>query len=387
MTVTAAPAYRILNSHKFADLVKSVDCSNAKNIKIQFNSGKSVLDAKNAWSWVSQATANNIIYVVDSPGCGGEHGRLPYHISGVTYDTKANVASLAVAAAPQWDDFVDDATVRIHGSDLVHNGKRASYTKHVKISLEHTYNKHFYDATIGPAHLSVDCSDCGTHGSLDADITISTKHGFTASAAAADNLSVRFAVSATASAAITTSHLSNTIEIAKIPLATFKIADVVTIQPEITLDAQISVSDIKGSLTTVFGAELAVPNGQTIAIGQGSTGFSPEFHKIGPTVSGNVDATARINPLVTLDLSGKILTKHVTGGVALAAPYLAVAIGADVNNPSVCNGGSSSIHYSVDVGAELDAFYGFGSAGDEPNKKNLWSTSKNLLKDCIAITH
>lgn len=387
MTVTAAPAYRILNSHKFSDLVQSIDCSNAKNIKIQFNNGKSVQDAKNAWSWVAQNPANNIIYVVDAPGCGGEHGRLPYHISGVTFDGSANVANLAIAAAPQWDDFVDDASVRIHGSELVHNSKRASYTKHVKISLEHTYNKHFYDATIGPAHLSVDCSDCGTHGSLDADITVSTKHGFTASAAAADNLSVRFAVSATASAAITTSHLSNSIEIAKIPLATFKIADIVTIQPEITLDAQISVSDIKGSITTVFGAELAVPNGQTIAIGEGSTGFTPEFHRIGPTVSGKVDATARINPLVTLDLSGKILTKHVTGGVALAAPYLAVAIGADVNQPGTCNGGTSSIHYSLDVGAELDAFYGFGKPGDEPNKKSLYSVSKNILKDCIAITH
>lgn len=62
-------------------------------------------------------------------------------------------------------------------------------------------------------------------------------------------------------------------------------------------------------------------------------------------------------------------------------------MGADVNtNNAACNGSSTAIHCSVDVGVELDSFYGFGKPGDEPHKKALFSKSKNLLEDCTAIS-
>lgn len=385
MTVTAKPAYRLLNEHKFADLVDSVDCSNAKEIKIKFGSTSTVADAKKAWNWVGENNANTVIYVVDAPGCGGQYGRQPYHISSIIYDDVAGVAKLAVQNAGNWNDFIQDATVNIGGDvETQKLNRRLSYSKKAKISLEHTFNKHFYDADIGPAHLSVDCSDCGTHGSLDTDITISTKDGFSASAVTADNVNVRLAVAVTASAAISTSHLLQSIEVIKFPLAEFKIADVVTITPEITLDIVISVSDISGSITAVIGSELDFANGQSIAIGKGSTGLDAQFKRIGPTVSGKVDATARINPLLTFDLSGKILGKHVTGGLGLAAPYLAFAIGADVHEPSACSN-TNSVHFSVDVGVELDSFYGFGKPGDEPHKKAIYQKDHPLLKECIAF--
>ncbi|KAM3556210.1 hypothetical protein MY1884_005183 [Beauveria asiatica] len=393
MTVTAKPGYRLLNEHNFADLVRSVDCSSAEHIKIEFDSASTVAEAKKAWSWVGEDDANTLVYVVDAPGCGGEYGRQPYHVSAVTYgdgdaaaaSASAAVVSLAVQAAGQWSDFIEDATVNIGGDvEAQKLGRRASYSKKAKISLEHVFNRHFYDADIGPAHLSVDCSDCGTHGSLETDITISTKNGFSASAVTADNVNVRLAVAITASAAITTSHLSQSIEIAKFPLATFKVADIVKITPEITLDIVIAVSDIKGSITSVVGAELDFANGQSIAIGKGSTGLDAQFQRIGPTFSGKVDATARINPLLTFDLSGKILGKHVTGGLGLAAPYLAFAVGADVHEPSACSN-TNSVHFSLDVGVELASFYGFGKPGDEPHKKIIYKKDHPLLKECIAL--
>ncbi|KAM3511093.1 hypothetical protein MY11210_005267 [Beauveria gryllotalpidicola] len=388
MTVTAKPAYRLLNEHNFADLVRSVDCSNAEQIKIEFDSASTVAEAKKAWGWVSEDDANTLIYVVDAPGCGGEYGRQPYHVSAVTYDDDddaAAVVSLVVRAAGQWSDFIEDATVNIGGDvEAQKLNRRLSYSKKAKISLEHVFNKHFYDADIGPAHLSVDCSDCGTHGSLETDITISTKKGFRASAVTADNVSVRLAVAITASAAISTSHLSQSIQIAKFPLAEFKVADIVKIRPEITLNIVIAVSDIRGSITSVVGAELDFANGQSIAIGKGSTGLDARFQRIGPTFSGKVDATARINPLLTLDLSGKILGKHVTGGLGLAAPYLAFAVGADVREPSACSN-ANSVHFSLDVGVELVSFYGFGKPGDEPHKKVIYQKDHPLLKECIAL--
>lgn len=388
MSVTATPAFRLLNEHRFADLVQSVDCSDSKTLKVNFKSASYAADAKKAWSWVDESDANSLIYVADAPGCGGETGRQPYEVASVSYDEAAGVASMAVRAAAEWEDFVEDATVNIGGeAETRELAGRASYTKKIKIPIAKTFNTHFYDADIGPAHLSVSCSDCGTHGSLDTDITVSTKHGFSASALTTDGVNVRLAVAITASAAITTSHLSQNINVLKYPLAEFKIAKVVTITPEIALDIVISVTDIKGAITTVVGAELDFADGQPISIGKGSTGLDATFKRIGPTVSGKVDATARINPLLRFDLAGKILSKHVTGGLGIAAPYLAITMGADVNAPNTCGGGTSSLHYGLDVGVEVDTFYGFGKPTDQPNKHAIYQKDHPLLKDCIAITH
>ncbi|ATY61936.1 hypothetical protein A9K55_007218 [Cordyceps militaris] len=384
MTVTAKPTYRLLNEHNFADLVSAVDCSHAGQIQVQFSDPATVAAAQSAWSWVGESAAHTLIYVADAPGCGGPYGRQPYHVGGVTYDAAGGTARFAVHGAGRWADFVEDATVNIGGAVSPHKlSRRLSYSKKAKISLEHVFSKHFYDADIGPAHLSVDCSDCGSHGSLETDISVSTKDGFSASAVTADGVNVRLAVAVTASAAISTSHLSQSIEVARFPLAEFKIADVVTITPEITLQIVIAVSDISGSITSVVGAELDFADGQSIAIGKGATGLDAQFKRIGPTISGKVDATSRINPLLTLDLSGKILGKHVTGGLGLAAPYLAFAIGADVHEPSACSN-TNSVHFSVDVGVELDSFYGFGKPGDEPHKKAIYQKDHPLLKECIA---
>lgn len=55
-------------------------------------------------------------------------------------------------------------------------------------------------------------------------------------------------------------------------------------------------------------------------------------------------------------------------------------MGADVNtNHAACDGSSTAIHYTVDVGVELDSFYGFGKPGDEPHKKSLFRTVLSFL--------
>lgn len=383
MTVTALPQYRLLNEHLFADLVKSVDCSNPKNVVITFDSSSSVSKAAAAWSWVKQDAANTLIFLADAAGCGGVEGRTPYHVNNVAYSD--NTATLSVVATNNWNDFIEDADVHITGSEVVR--KRKSVSKKVKLSLEHTYNKVFYQADIGPAHLVVECKDCGSHGSLDTDITISTKDGFSASALTTDGVYFQLAIGVTVSASIKTSVLTDSIVIEKFSLGKFKIADIVKLEPEITLQGQITVSDISGSVGTVVGAKMVVPDGQTVAFGKGSTAFNPTFQRINPTVSAQVSMTARINPLLTLDISGDILGKDVTGGLALAAPYLDFKAGADVNAPNTCDNGTSSLHYSVDVGVELDSFYGFGKPGDLPHKNAIYQRSEPLLKDCIAITH
>lgn len=383
MTLTAGPNYRLLNSHKFADLVHSVDCSNAQTLKLSFTDAQSVKDAKAAWGWVNAAPANTLIYMVDGAGCGGEHGRLPYHVKSVSYDDASKSASFETFKVDDWEDFAAEASVNFSGLEVVGNQKRASVHKKVKISLEHAFTKHFFDADIGAAHISIDCDQCGSHGSLDTDITVSTSDGFHASALTTDGVNFRMALAVTASAAIHTKYLSGKFNIETFPLAKFKLGKIVEIQPEITVDFVLDVTDISGSIKTVFGAEVVIPDGQPISIGDGLSNLNPQFKRIGPTISGKVDATAKANPLFTLDLYGKILGKDVVGGIGLAAPTLTVKAGVDVNSPTKC--GDNSLHYSLDLGVDVDTFYGFGKAKDEPHKKTVFTRSENLLQDCIAI--
>lgn len=352
---------------------------------MQLKNAASIADAKKAWSWVNQAEANTLVFVTESGACGGVYGRQPFYITSATYT--GNTATLDVRSVGDWKEFAEDASVHIAASNVDDDSdidKRLSYSDNVKISLEHTFTKHFYDADIGPAHLSVDCSDCGTFGSLLLDIKVSTGDGFEASATTADNVHARLAIAATASAAIKIGHSTGQLTIAEVPLPTFKVGGVVKIKPEIALKLSLVITDIAGSITAVVGAQLSIPDGQGIALGKGVNSIDPQFSAIGPTISGKVDVSARVGTLFTVNLSGDILGLDLVAGIDLNAPYLAATAGVYVGTPTACDP-NSSIKLGLSVGGTLDTYYGKGKKGDQPHKNNIYNKDIPLIDECFPI--
>ncbi|KAK5988392.1 hypothetical protein PT974_12546 [Cladobotryum mycophilum] len=388
MTLSVANGFRLLNSHRFGDIVEAVDCSNA-DVTIKFNSADNLNAAKNAWTWVNNKPENTVVYVVDGSSCGGQNQRQPYYVNSISYDEKSNSATLEASTA-KWQDFADDATIRLHG--LPADGETAkrgwtSINKDVSINVAHDFGGHIYSTVYNGINIGIDCTDCKTTGTIEADITLSFSNGFQATMTAHNSFGFRFAVGLSASGAIHSPWASQSFRVATVPLAGISISDVVELGPEITFDVQASISDLTAAFNTNFGIAMTLPEGSQMTLGQ-SANLNPSFSKIGPSISGSVSTSARLAPLATLSMAGTFMGKGLVGGLSLNAPILTANVKAAGNSAGgVCpNGGTTGVAYSVNVGMEVDAFGGFGSISDQPHKTALYTKNAPIVNDCVRIT-
>lgn len=384
MTITANQGIRLLSALSFQNVVENVDCS-SQDVTVKFDSATSLKAAQTAWAWVNQAPANTIIYVAEGDTCAGDSGRQPFSVESISYDTTANTATLAATKAA-WSSFAQDASIRISGTPATGTSAR-SISKDIPIDVSHDFSGPIFSTSIDGIDLDISCSTCNTQGMLNADITLSLTHGFQASVTTSNNLGAIFEVSLTASGALS-SPLSANIPIFSTALAGFSIANVVTIGPELKLDADASISSFSASATATVGVEATLPDGSGFTLGQAAN-ISPVIQATGLGLSGQVSVEASIVPTATLQLAATFLGKGLVGGIALKAPQLTATFdgAASTSGDMGCGNGNGTAEVSVDIeaGVELDAFGGFGGESDEPNLTNIFSTSTTLFNACLVI--
>ncbi|CEJ94885.1 hypothetical protein VHEMI10392 [[Torrubiella] hemipterigena] len=395
MTVAAKTGYRILNSHSFSNLVQKVDCAADDTIKVTMSSNGNTKAAETSWAWVNKEPSNTAVYIVDGANCGGQHGRQPYYVTSIEYDHDNMIASMA-AKLGEWTDFIDDAEINIKGemapqthgtnSTLVSRGLSKRLSKHVAIHIDHDFSSPIIATNVKGVTVGVSCAECKTQGTLDADISLSWKHGFQASVTARDNVALSALISLSASGTFVDPIVSKSVRIGTIGLPGLSIGGIVDIGPELTLDAKASLGGVSAKAEAKFGGVMSFANGQTISIGKGSTTIHPSFSALPPSLTGSVSVSGSVNPLFTLNVSALFLGKGVTGGVAVAAPILSVSAGAAVSaQQQTCANTTAAVNFAVSVGMSVDTFAGFGSPGSEPNKKVLISKTQPLLNKCIAL--
>lgn len=391
MTVAAKTGYRILNSHSFSNLVQKVDCAADDTIKVTMSSNGDTKAAETSWAWVNKEPSNTAVYIVDGANCGGQHGRQPYYVTSIEYDHDNMIASMA-AKLGEWTEFIDDAEINIKGemapqtpganSTLVSRG----LSKHVAIHIDHDFSSPIIATNIKGVTVGVSCAECKTQGTLDADISLSLKHGFKASVTARDNVALSALISLSASGTFVDPIVSKSIRIGTIGLPGLSIGGIVDLGPELTLDAKASLGGVSAKVDARFGGAMSFANGQTISIGKGSTTIQPSFSALPPSLTGSVSVSGSVSPLFTLNVSALFLGMGLSGGVALAAPILSVSAGAAVSaQQQTCPNSTASVNFALSVGMSVDSFAGFGSPGSEPNKKVLISKTQPLLSTCIAL--
>ncbi|UKZ75756.1 hypothetical protein TrVFT333_003450 [Trichoderma virens FT-333] len=382
LTLQASKNFRLLSAPNFQDVVESVDCS-TEDITIKFGSASSLQAAQAAWKWVNQAAANTLIYVADDEACAGDKGRQPFSVESITYDTTANTALMAATKA-QWRDFAEDASIHISGIPAAGNTAR-DISKDVSIDISHDFSQPIYSTTVSGVNLAVACSKCTTQGKLNADITLSLSNGFEASLTTSNNLGATVEVSVSAGGSIS-SPISTSIPIATVPLAGFSIAGVVDIGPQLNIVADATISGFSASATATVGATASLPDGSGFTLGQ-SANINPTIQASGLGISGSVSASAHVAPVITLQLAATFLGEGLVGGLALQAPVLSAnfAGAASTGGVNTCGNGNAEVSVEVDVGAELDAFGGFGGATDQPNKITVFNKSTTLWKACLVV--
>lgn len=389
MSLEVKPGYRLLNGNNFADLVDRVDCSANSTIKVTFSNDEHVKSAQKSWAWVNKEAANTVIFIVDGEKCGGKHGRQPYFVTAVQYNTISKTASMKASTAP-WESFVHDAELEIKGDNQPSAGfngtSKRFLSKNFPINIGHDFSQNLISTDFHGVNLGFDCLDCSTHGTLDAAINLSFSKGFSASVTMRDDVALRVGLGLSASGAVAGPFLTKSIRVGQLGLPGFSIGGIAEIGPQLTLDAQATLGTASAKLEAKFGGVMSFENGQKVQIGKGATAtLHPTFSAIPPSIDGDVSIAAKVNPLVTLNLSALFFGKGITGGVALAAPILSVSAGASVSSTNTTCGGHASVNFAVDVGVEVDGFAGFGSPGDLPNKTVLFALNQPLINQCVAI--
>ncbi|KAM0262119.1 hypothetical protein ACHAQJ_001860 [Trichoderma viride] len=384
LTVKANQGVRLLSALNFQDVVESVDCT-TQDVTVTFDSASSFKAAQSAWGWVNQAASNTIIYVAEGDACAGDIGRQPFSVESIKYDSSANTATLAATKAA-WKSFAEDASIHITGTPTTSTGNKArDVSENVPIDISHDFSGQIYSTTIDGVNLGISCSTCNTQGTLDADITLSFSNGFEASVTTQNNLGATFEVSFTAGGAIS-SPLSTSIPIYSVALAGFSIEDVVDIGPQLNVVADATLSGFSASATATVGVEASLPDGSGFTLGQ-SANISPVISATGLSMSGSVSVAANITPQITLQLAATFFDEGLIGGIVLQAPQLSATFAgaASTAGESACGSSDAEVSVEVDVGVELDAFGGFGSSTDQPNKAKVFSTSETLWKACLVV--
>jgi hypothetical protein len=158
--------------------------------------------------------------------------------------------------------------------------------------------------------------------------------------------------------------------------------------------AEAAIDSVSAAADITLGARLDVPADSIAKLDVADSsqnqlsGWIPTFTPVAPNLSGEIDVHGHIGPRVNLELGILFLQTGVATGLSLGAPQLTLDLVAAANSAGgICNDASVDAGVSVEVGlgAELDAFGGFGKPQDVPNKLALFSTSTPLFSTCFPI--
>lgn len=389
MTLQAASGFRLLTAINMQDVVESVDCA-TEDITIKFGSAESLQAAQEAWKWVNADAANTMIYVAEGQACAGTKGRQPFSVESISYDAVAQTALMA-ASLTKWKDFVEDASIRIAGVPVDATGsdaqavKRRGVSKDVTIDIGHDFSGPIFNTDVDGISVALNCDSCKTHGTADADITLSLSSGFSASVRTHNSFGADMDVSLTASGTLT-DPLSFSVPIATVPLAGFSIADLVDFGPQLNIAADASVSAVSASATASLGVSASLPDGSGFTLGQ-TADIQPNVQTTKLGVTGSVSVAAKVGPVVSLELVASFLGKGVVGGLALQAPVLSAKFEGSASTMGMlaCGNNTAEVSLELDVGVELDGFAGFGGAGDRPNQKAVFQKDAQVFKSCLTV--
>jgi len=339
--------------------------------------------AQSAWSWVG---GDNIIFaVLNHAGCGSDSQRHPYNVTQAQFGDNLSVTLTAVAA--KWPDVLGSYQLLIGAPSNDGSGtpiKRDTFpdktapdrrdtSTSAAIPINKSFaNDSFVSTTIDGVKLGIGCNPCQVQGGLNVNFTYDSLEPSGTATISPSGLSADLAFVIDASGTIKTGF-SETVNLITIPLdiPAAIIAELgVSFGPSIAVDATIDITNITAEIKLSLGASISVPDDSTASLHvldflkSSESGWNPTFHQLGPTIEGEVSASATIFPTVALQVAFTVpLFPDFAAGVALLAPQLTVSAEADASTSGSICGSSSDVGVSlkVDAGGAVQLFGGKGA--------------------------
>ncbi|KAI5456071.1 hypothetical protein BGZ63DRAFT_323377, partial [Mariannaea sp. PMI_226] len=368
-----ANSSRVLNFNRMQDLVASLDCSSENQVVLKFKNETSLQTTQSHWRWVSDAPENTLYFVVDGEECGGEHGREQYAITHVAFDTPALTATLTGPATP-WASLLDDVTLRMK-STSGGPGLDKRWSDKGSFSIAHDFSRNIFNKTVDGVTFAIQCANCKTTGGFEYDISLGGTNQ--ASFTTTNGLGASLGLGVSASGGLTTNLDRYSLNLLTIPLGGIHIPHLVDLGPEVTIDAVAAIKTISGKIEADMGVAMTIPDGTTLRVGGGSSDdIKPQFNLIGPSISASASIKVSVGPVITLDIDAKLagFPGYVLG-VAINAPEIDATLSAAASTAGkACDNSLAGIDLSITAQADVNIFYGKGSAGQEPNSIHIFGT-------------
>ncbi|KAK3719093.1 hypothetical protein LTR37_004657 [Vermiconidia calcicola] len=383
---------KVLSIERFADLV-SVQCS-ASSVVLSFNDDVGFDDVAKDWEWVNGADDNYIVFVTEN-GCLIEsRDRQAWHVKHATFDNATNVVTLS-AEPKEWKDAFGRWHLRFSSKGLFPHNDNLLFRRDEDLGIP-------LDADFSTEGFGIDddsiatiaCDPCNTAGSLDFDFDVDYD--------APVGLTGKVTITPNAISATITAKLAIGGELASIPMNKnlfdfhpngIDLMDgLVTVGPGIYVDF---VGNFEASAEAELsaGVTMSIPDDSSVVLYFDDTeqnsisGWTPYFdHETsGPSFSESVSLAASAGLRIRVEFDAQVKGKGLSGGLALDAPTLSFGMDGGLGSASCGGGGSVGLEVDVSLGAELNAFGGWGVASDMPNKMAITSTGMNIFSTCAAV--
>ena len=159
---------------EFDGMLTSVHCT-PRGMTLKFEDDSTFAHAQRVWDWVNGADNHTFLMIAGKGDCGDNPHRIPYLVSSIAYDERANVARLK-ATTGSWQDLAH--SYELHVGSIPNAGdlglRKRDYTTDAAIDLSADLSFKTKVKT-GPVFGELVCDPCFTSGKVDFEFIIKTK--------------------------------------------------------------------------------------------------------------------------------------------------------------------------------------------------------------------
>ncbi|KAJ4303175.1 hypothetical protein N0V90_002068 [Kalmusia sp. IMI 367209] len=393
---------RTVPLERLEENVADIQCREDEDtIAITWRTSEAYNLAKENWEWVNAEEGRYIALVTNTPKCRGY--RQAYKVSHLDCDSADDSLTMTLDASPV--DFNDAfPSVKFYLSTLGVGpapARRRDLSKRAEFSIplaQDFSDTEILKTNVSDIDIALKCSDCKTTGTLDINVeaNFDALNVFSAESPVdgsieiiANDLSATIGLDLELSAALTEAF-DQSVTFLEIPLITppLSIPGVANIGPTLTINLDAKIDEVTATATISAGSvTMKIPPGARAKANflndqdDTSSDFTPEFSTTPPALSAGISATANFGPNIILGVSAEILNQGIAGGLALAAPQLALK--AAVATDQTCPG----VDLTADLTAQLNAFAGIGNVNEvaAENTFELVGTSTQIFSSCVTV--
>jgi hypothetical protein len=178
MTMHTGESEFVINMQRFSRVLKNVQCEDA-SVVLSFDDDPTFQEAVQEWDWVNNVTDHKFILVADWPSCLHNGQLLPYYINNTVVNAQADAIAL-YGKQSTWKEVAHTFDMEFGtafqnalppASDVSKRwGPTLSYSKGLSMDMATNLNGNIGQSsgTFGKNDysISVDCTHCGSSGSL-----------------------------------------------------------------------------------------------------------------------------------------------------------------------------------------------------------------------------